>query len=337
MEILNRFSMFSIYIIIFLLLIIFAMIVTHFVNINKMKELRKREIITDEILNSIKTSNNLDDSLMGLLSTLAPIVHAPSYAFYVREDKNGSYILKGARNMMEGDLSIKPSYSGLLPYKKEKFIMPAVIDDEKVPEKIDLFTQGEVPLIIIPLENKRGLILIGPITRISSIELKGLQQLSLKISGVLEIILEKEESKNKIKKIVSSRNAVKNISNVFSDLNEMMEILLDIAVKSINASGGLFVSEKDNGEFHVEKIIGLEAQQEELFLKDTQIQSLFFSFLLGKEMILLTKKDVDFYKIPPYFVSEGIQQILIVKVNSDKGIGCQFFGIQIAYLLRIIK
>ncbi|MCB2292360.1 HD domain-containing protein [Clostridium algoriphilum] len=315
---------FSLYIIIFLLIIVFTMVVIFIIKNNKMKELKKRDFIIDKILNSIKISNNLDDSLMELLSVLTQIVKAPTYAFYVNDYKNSSYILKAARSMLDGNITINPSYSGLLPYKKEKFSMPAVLSSDKIPEEINFLKQGEVPLILVPFKNEKGLILIGPISKISSRELRDLQQLSLRINRILDFLLEKEENKNKIKQIVSSENAVKNISNVFSDIKEMMEILLNIAVKSINANGGLFLSE-DKGTFQVEKIIGLETEKQELLIRDTQTQSLLFDLIIDKDMIFLTKKDKDFFKIPPYFVTDGIEELLFVKVNSEKGIGLSVF------------
>ena len=239
MGIINNFSL---YIIVFLLMIVFITVLIFIIKNNEVKQLKKRDFITDKILNSIKTSNNLDDSLMDLLSVLTYIVKAPAFAFYVHDYKNNSYILKAAISMMNGKITINPSYSGLLPYKKEKFSMPAVLSNDKIPEEINFLKQGEVPLILVPFKNNKGLILIGPISKVSSRELNNLKQMSLKINSILDILLEKEENKNKIRQIVSSENAVKNISNVFSDIKEMMEILLNIAVKSINANGGLFLS-----------------------------------------------------------------------------------------------
>ena len=321
MDIINNFNL---YIIILLLVIIFTMFLILIIKNNKMKEIRKKDFINDKILSSIKISDNLDDSLMNLLSVLTYIVKAPAFAFYVHDYKNNSYILKAARSMMDGNITIRPSYSGLLSYKKEKFSMPSVLSSDQISKEIDFIKQGEVPLIIMPFENKKGLILIGPISKIPSKELRSLKQLSVKINRILEILLENEENKNKISKIVSSENAVKNISNVFSDIKGMMEILLNIAVKSINASGGLFLSE-DNGTFKVEKIIGLETEKQELLIRDTTTQSLFFNLLTNKDMIFLTKKDKDYFKIPPYFATDGIEKLLFVKVHSEKGIGLLVF------------
>lgn len=320
-EILNYYN---VYIITALFSIIFIIIVISFIKNAKTKALKKKDDIINKAINSIKITDSLDDSLMKILIAVVSLVKAPCYAFYIYDDKDDIYILKAVTSSADGNVVISPSYSGLLPYKKEKFDMPPTINSEKVPNEISLLQQGKVPVVFCPLKSKKSLILIGPVSSLSSGEKISLQQFNIKVNKILEALLEIEEYKNRIKQVTSSEKAVKNISNAFSSLKVMMEMLLDITAKSISASGGLFIS-KSRECIRVEGIIGIENQLQEQIINDTETLSLFFDLIYNRDMFFLTKSDKEFFKIPPYFALEDVEQLVFINIKCEEGAGLAVF------------
>lgn len=315
---------FGLYIIGLLIIFIIIILVINFIKSNKINELENIDVNVEKMLNSINPSKNLDSNLTEFLSILPSIIGAPSYAFYILDDKNNTYILKAVRQIMNDNPTISPSYSGLLPYKKENFFMPATVNNEGIPEKICLLKQGEVPLVYLPFENQKGLIMLGPVSKISLKEQNQLQQFCNKMEPILECLLKTEEIKNKMNLMSSSGKAVKNISSFFSDIKSMLNIILEVAIRSINANGALFILE-EQGKMEVETIIGFESNIEEQFIKDLKTQTLFFELLGDSEFVLLNKDNKDYFRIPPYFVAAEAEVILLVKVKSEKGVGLAAF------------
>ena len=114
-------------VIIFLLLIILFLTILSLAKNKKIKAFQNQSGIIDEILNAIKPGKSLEDSLMELLVISTWLIKAPSFAFYIYDEKNSTYVLKAATSMMGGNSRINPSYSGLLPHKKESYNMPATV------------------------------------------------------------------------------------------------------------------------------------------------------------------------------------------------------------------
>jgi HD-GYP domain-containing protein (c-di-GMP phosphodiesterase class II) len=318
------FDDYGLYIVISLIIIIVVLLSLFKVKNKKIKDLQNKNDTIDEILKAVNPTLDLEVSLVELLTTLSFFIKAPSYAFYIYDDKNKTYILKASRNSMSNDASISPSYSGLLPYKKESFNMPSIFLESNSADEICISKMGEVPLLLIPLKFKKALILVGPIAKIPSKSKKTLQDISDKFSIVLDTLLKTEEIKNKINENVSSNKAVKNVSYIFSDVNAMLKPFLDISIKSINASGCLFLSKKQ-GEVYLENILGVDNEIQNELKDDTITKNLLFQLLGDKEIAYLTKNNKSFYKIPSYFISEGIEMFLFIKVISDNGVNLLVF------------
>lgn len=317
-------SDYSLYIIAALFCVILLITVIYLISNARYKASKKMDEIINKALQSVNIADSLDDSLMKILVAVISLVKAPCYAFYIYDDKDDIYILKDVTSSEDGNAVISPSYSGLLPYKKEKFDMLPTINSDKVPDEISLLKQGKVPIVFLPLINKKGLILIGPVSNLSIREKHSLQQFVIKVNKLFEILLETEGYKSRIKQVTSSEKAVKNISNAFSNIRVMMEMLLDITVKSISASGGMFIS-KNREYIHVEGITGLENQLQEQIINDNETLSLFFELIDDRDMFFLTKSDKEFFKIPPYFAVDEIAQLVFININCEEGQGLAVF------------
>lgn len=321
---LNNFNNYYIYFYIILGVFIAMILIINYRNKIKLKENKKRNDFIDSVYSSVNIEKTLEENLMNILKIISNIVFSEFYAFFVLDDKNKKFVLRVIRNGSSDNPQIRPSYSGLLPYKKETFSVPHVLPLNIMTDRTMLIKEGEVPLLIIPLKKSNSLILVGPVKNINTKTLELLELLIDKTNLILNLLFQAEELKEKVKITVSSGKAVKNISNIFNDYNEMTDIIFRLCVKSINASAGVFI-EKQNGKNSVETIIGLEENTEELIINDRNLYDLLNNFIGDKNYVYINKNTSNFYKLPPYFIAENIQSILIVNVITENAKGMSVF------------
>jgi HD-GYP domain-containing protein (c-di-GMP phosphodiesterase class II) len=312
----------------FLILLLVLIIITLTVINYKKTNLFNKHTILDKnienLLNHINFHSSFESNLTELLSIVSSSISVSSYALYVYEDKNSTYILKAIRQAANENAEISPAYSGLLPYKKETFFMPSVLSIDNLPDRVEIIKYGEVPLIIMPFKNKRSLIALGPVKKLSSKDRTILQIVENKLNPMIMALIETDALKNKMKLMLSSKRAVKNVSSLFTDMNSMLNVILEVTIKSVNASGALFISKQDD-KHTLEEAIGLEDITESHLAADSKTHFLLFELLGDNDYVFLNKRKRDYFRIPPYLVAENIETLLLVKVDSTKGSGIAVF------------
>jgi HD-GYP domain-containing protein (c-di-GMP phosphodiesterase class II) len=291
----------------------------------KTKVLQSKDELYKSLLKALEPTKDLDSNFMNLLVVIASVIEAPSYALYLMDDKSGSYVLKSIRHMTREDAQIMPSYSGLLPYKKETFLMPSSLPARGITDSASLRKEGEVPLVFVPIRGKKAVILVGPASKVSKETLKKLDFIGKRSEKIFLSLLESEELKKKLKSTVSSERAMRSVSNVFSDFSGMLSMILSISMKTVNASAGLFISEEE-GELTVEAAEGFDKQTEELIVKDKKTLSLIRGFVQAEKLVSLNKKDKRFFQIPPYFIASEVELIMLLSIETENGRGVAVFG-----------
>lgn len=323
MNILNEFDL-QLTILSSLLVLAFISLIIFILKNKKLNRLQNQSSTIEGLLDAFDSTSTIDHNLAKLLGIIESVIEAPSYAFYIIDSKSHQYVLKAAKHRVNQIGDISPSYSGLMPYKKETYLMPAYLPPNIVLDKTRLYKQGEVPLVLMPIEGKKGVVVIGPTSKLERKKQNLLQLLSEKTQPILEALIEMEELKNKVKRVESSGNAVKNMSTFFADLRFVLEMIMNISIKSINAVGGFFLSET-HGKYQIETILGLEEDSQKLLFNDTQTHTLFHQLLGNQNFITITKKDKDFFRIPPYFIAAEVEVLILVKVITERGIGIAAF------------
>lgn len=282
---------------------------------NKLKEFKKKNDFVKSVINLIDNEKSLEENLMNVLYAVSTIVTAPSYAFFVLDDKNNKYVLKAIRNVSEGSPQIAPSYSGLLPYKKETFLIPPNLPIDIKEDRTTLIKEGEVPLLVVPLQKSKSLILIGPIRKVDRKSIKLLDLLNEKTYPLLNSLFQIHDLNEKLNVSISSGKAVKNMSNVFTDYKGMLDMILNLTIKSISASGGMLIKSSNNG-IEFEGIIGLEKDTIEFLYEDKKVYHILNEIIAENNDVFINKKNNEFYKLPPYFIAEDIHGILITKIAT---------------------
>lgn len=270
----------------------------------------------DKLLKAFDVDKTLEDNLSDLLEAISSIIEVQSYAMYFLDEKNMCYVLKTVRQSVSTYDKISPSYSGLLPYKRESFFMPPSLPLETMVDRVEIKSVGEVPLLFMPMKDSKALIIMGPAKYIKKEKLKLLDILSIRLQAMLNSMVEIEELRREVKLVVTSGNAVRNISNLFNDSQGMLSMMMGISLKAINAAGGMFIT-SENNKFNLQTSIGLEEEIKKFVNDDFNTLKLFFELLGNEKFVNISKKDKEFFRVPPYFIAEGAEVFLLLKVLID--------------------
>jgi len=290
-----------------------------------------QEVYVDKLLQSISSSKPLEANLSSLLNIFIGFISSDSYSFYIIDETTDEYVLKAIKHSDLNNVNISPSYSGLVKSNREVFFPPSSQSQDVVPKKISIVTIGDIPLLTIPINGNKGFIQIGPLKKISKKTLRISEFLSKKFEYFLGALIDKEKLKNKVELIVSSSTAVSNVSNILSTDGNALSSMLSICVKTILASGGLFVT--NNLENKISSFVGLGENFQNTFESDSSILDLLFSIVSEDEIIFITKDEDAFARFPSYFVPQGTEAILIINVEekNEKGVACFWYTSKIDY------
>lgn len=310
------------------ILIILVIIISNTINKKNriIKRLQVEKKLSDDLISNIKPSKSLEDNLMDLLGIISSIVEAPSHAFYILDAKSGNFVLRAIRNMVNENGEIGPAYSGLMPYKKESFIIPPTMPKGIFKDNAQIIKEGEVALLMVPVEGGRGMILIGPVKNVSEKLIDLMNILGKKVAPILNALIKTEELKKQVKLVASSERAVKNISNFFSSFRGMIDMVINISMKTIGASSGVFIKEEGNN-IELEASVGLDEITEKTLGQDKETQRFFIDLVQGQIIVNIEKGNNDFFKIPPYLAALGMEAFILVNVDIQNGKGIAVFSL----------
>lgn len=279
----------------------------------ELKSLKKRMSIKHKLLHSMKSAESLESILMELLLSINSIISVASFAVYIYEDKEDRLELKALRQASEGEDKINPSYSGLLPYKKEVFFLPSHLSKDIIPKFSSIKTEGEIPLLFAPIDDK-ALIVLGPIKTISIENLQSIDELINVFEPILSLSLKMEILEKENICIKASQKVTTNKLSIFSDFNNLIEMVIKNSIKDTGAQGGMLIT--SDSTYKIEKIVEEDENIKEWIVKDINIPVIFDELIDREGYRIISKKDKEFYRIPPYFIVNNVEAFLAVKIIS---------------------
>lgn len=107
----------------------------------------------------------MEDNFMNLLKEIHRAVKAETYSYYIRDEEKNCYRLKGLLQQAADVLKVRPSYSGLLGYKKGPYQPPLYIPLSTLPKTFEIVKEGEQIILMIPIPVVNALITIAPIMK----------------------------------------------------------------------------------------------------------------------------------------------------------------------------
>jgi HD-GYP domain-containing protein (c-di-GMP phosphodiesterase class II) len=205
-----------------------------------------------------KPTLSMEKNLDILLLKMQELVQAPTYCFYIYNPANQKFTLKAVRQQT-AETDIAPSYSGLLPYEKETYEPPLSLPRDAYPEGTCMITEGEVPILVIPIKGGKGLIRIGPISKLPAKTLKMLDEISQLVEIPLNHLIEEEDQRRNYQVLETSAKSVKYINQLWIHEVEYVKLLIQTNLKSLEPSACVVI--EANASFHrVAFSIGLSQQ-----------------------------------------------------------------------------
>jgi HD-GYP domain-containing protein (c-di-GMP phosphodiesterase class II) len=243
----------------------------------------KRLSYTQQVIQAIQPEAGLDNNLNLILEIIGSVVEAQGYAFYVRDPKTGHFLLKSVRHQRDDLGKVAPSYSGLAPYKKEKYLPPLSLAAESAKEEAGFIKEGEVPLYHIPLRRGQGVIRIGPSSRFPKKKLEMLSYIAELLPNFLDILIEAERLHMKADVVETSSIALQQISSMGMDSETVILKIFGMISSALGMSGGsLFLSEA--GTISISSFFGWSAESKRR-LNDPSTVSLLIQLIGKKELV----------------------------------------------------
>lgn len=238
-----------------LLLTLFAVIVLALFFLSRKKKQNVQIDFLQSFVLNYKPSLGMEKNLDYILLKTQELHEAASYSFYIYNPVNQRFTLKAVRQLT-ADANIAPSYSGLLPYEKEKFEPPLSLSMESVNVNTTVSKDGEVPLLTVPIQGGQGVIRIGPVSRVPGKTIKKFEQFSRLLEVPLRNLMEEEEQQKNYKLLETSSNALKHINRLFMHETEYIKLLVQTCMKSTNPVACLIIENQ-----RIAHSFGMEKQE----------------------------------------------------------------------------
>ncbi|WP_186446014.1 HD-GYP domain-containing protein [Paenibacillus cremeus] len=215
--------------------------------------------LASRMLQHIQPSAGLENNLNYILEMVGGFVSAPSYTFYLRNEKQQQLVLKATR-YREGQAGVAGG-SGRGGAKKEKEVYhpPLQLPIEAIGSRTELIKEGEVPLLSIPIMGGSGLVRVGPVTQLKSSQRWALEYISQLSSQFLSILIDSDRLQRKAEVIVTSGEALRKISSIALDCGETMSKVLGMAAVALELKAG-FIALPDGGRLQTAASLGVSRE-----------------------------------------------------------------------------
>lgn len=279
--------------------------------------------IIEDMWAHIQPSQGLERNLDRLLSGIAPLIKAQGFAFYIQDEKKGQYLMRAIHYASDiPNDPIGPAYSGLLPYQRESYHPPLSIAADSVPTKTYLAMDRDVPVLVLPVSGGVGLIHIWPIRKIDGQLRQMFDQIGIKLQYMLPILMEVDRLKDQVAMVVASGAAMKNISNLLHQEMDLINVLMTLCVRTIEANGGFFIEDRGNGS-RIQT--GMDPASAERLFADEEAWTVFTSLLGSKTIVSVERGEKEFFALPLALAAPQIQKVMLINVHSGKAHGVAGF------------
>ncbi|MBO8155722.1 MAG: HD domain-containing protein [Bacillaceae bacterium] len=298
-----------------MLVFIVTLIVINLQIKSRANTLRRQLASAERIIQSMNPKKGLGDNLDQILEVIGEVVEAPTYGFYMRDQKTKSYHLKAVRYQSKDFGAVRPSYSGLASYQGESYLPPLTLPPQTQVPHITQTVEGDYPLVIMPIGDE-GVIRVGPLKNIDDKTKALLKSLTESLVSIVRTIRITEEIRDQAQIVISSGKAQQKISSVTMDPKSMIDIILQLLVQSLNAQGGFFV-ERENGDFQISSIVGMDHQARGKLKKDKETLRYMDSLIKNQDLFSLNKEDEAYFHLPPYFAALGMEEMTLLKFSAS--------------------
>ncbi len=284
----------------------------------KAKNIQYRNTIMQVVLDRFEPTAGIEKTSNDILNIVRSFIKADGYYFYLLDEKSGQYILRAVLHSEVLDENITPSYTGLLPFKKEGYLPALMVSANGQPDYTMIIKEGKVPLLIIPIKGKMGQIRLGPVRARSLRKRASLDYLGEMLGPLLEILIKMDKLRGQAEVHAAASQAVQKVTSTTTDVESTLRMSMNLSIKMARSNGGGFLS-NNSGSFTVMNCSGLGKDSEEMFKQDTKCHTLFDKILDSNEFCSLSKNEKEFYELPAYFATCGMDYLILVSVGTKTG------------------
>ncbi|WP_248927317.1 HD-GYP domain-containing protein [Paenibacillus hamazuiensis] len=273
---------------------------------------RKRLALTRKIIQTVKPDKGLENNLIDLLEFFDRFVEAPVYAFYVHEPRNNSYTLKAVRHKTK---EIGSTMSASAEKKKENYHPPLSVQGDTGMIRSGKIVEGEVPLLVVPTGQGKGLVRIGPLSgKPSKRTLASLDELGELIGQMLDNLTAAEKLKAESDVVLASGKAMQQINQIALHPRMTVELMIQLSMQTMAAAGGCY-AERTGDRYRIPVSIGLEEKLAGELTEDVRTLDMLHQLAANEEYVLLRRGDAVFAGLPAAFKSLGMDAIVVLQVN----------------------
>jgi HD-GYP domain-containing protein (c-di-GMP phosphodiesterase class II) len=297
-------------------LAVIAAVIAYFLwaNKSKLQKLEHQFALVKDMLKTVNPEKGMEENLDRLLEIVSFIVEAPTYTFYVMDSKKRNYVLKAVRYLSKDFGNVQPSYSGLITFRAGSYTPPLSLPISRRVYEIKHMVEGEIPLFYVPVGDK-GLILIGPLENMTKTARLNMEVLSEQMSHILDGLIAAEHTRTQAQVVVASGKALQQISNITMDWKMMMDMLIKLCIRSINATGGIFF-QRVNGAYQMMLQVGLDTETIQELNDDIQTLEDIYAYVKREPFYFIKRNEESYYRLPPYFAAAGMETLAIMKLEA---------------------
>ena len=305
--------------------IIVILLVVVIFQIKTIHNYRKQAQIVDKMLISLNFGCGLKQQLNSILEIIISRIEAGGYYFYLFNEKEEKYVLY-IKRYVTSTLGINGvSYSGLVPYEKEKYNPSFEIKIHKINSDIRLIKDGDVQLLQLCIAEGKGLIRAGPVKKISLKQNNSLIYILRIMNPLMNMILEMDKLNNDIKRNINLSKEINDLSKTELKINDSGNKIIATCSQALKASGYSIGVSRDNI-WGVPISTQYTKEENTNFNIDGKVLEVFYRILADKPYLLISPETKEYYAIPLYLVASGIQSVLIVPLNEIRGMAIFWFN-----------
>lgn len=276
----------------------------------KTKNIKKQRDLLEQAIANLDPSKGLEHSLAMLLKVMEPLVEAEGYYFYLKEDKKNKFILKAVRHLDKEEGCAVPSCSGLTPHQKSGYMPPQSVSINEQTARKAIIKQGQTSVLVIPLEDQRGLIQIAPVKKMPAEAKENLDWVSRTFAALLAVVQNMESLQNKPDSQTAASAAVQNFTTDSRDFSKNCDSLFNLMLGVTGATGGCFLVSEDGWK---------KQSTEDTYLRADNEAHSTVCRILGEEGLRgLTRVERDFYDLPEEIIGQNPELVILVEVPANR-------------------
>lgn len=292
----------------------------------KYKRLSRRAALFKQSAVNFDPVLGLEKTSAALLELISKLIKVEGYYLYILDKKKMQFVLRSVRHKDVTERAIAPSYSGLLAFKKENYLPPLGLPADKQPTKMGIIRDGHVPLYAAPFKSGLAIVRFGPVNGLPAKVTGLLVSLVDILDPMLKACLEIEDLRSREQAHTTSSKAVHNLTNSTMDYEGNLKIIMNLSIKMIGAVGGVLMT-REQDRFSVPFVSKAGENPGKNFVTDLNCHRFLHDLLAGEEYYILSRDDKEFYLLPPYFSSAGMEFLILARLTgkSNKGMALFWF------------